>query len=178
MGSTPPTVEAHLSLTLRRSSCLDRSKSHRFYRRDMGRVAPRRHYVVRTHSHIRPQTIRPTQRRERSYSSSADPTSCTIPELVENLRDTGADLIVVHPDFLDKIAGVAGAAGIPLHRILLLDRPKSSSGELPYPLLGDLIAGFDANHEHFTERKLANGSAISKPAFYVISHGLSGMPKV
>ena len=97
---------------------------------------------------------------------------------MENLRDTDADLIVVHPDFLDKISGVAEAAGIPHHRILLLDRPNFSSGELPYPLLRDIISDFEADHEHFTERKLAAGSAISKPAFYVISHGLSGMPKV
>ena len=97
---------------------------------------------------------------------------------MENLRDTDADLIVVHPDFLDKISGVAEAAGIPHHRILLLDRPKSSSRELPYPLLRDLISQFESNDGHFTERKLAEGSAISKPAFYVISHGLSGMPKV
>ena len=97
---------------------------------------------------------------------------------MENLRDTDADLIVVHPDFLDKISGVAEAAGIPHHRIVLLDRPKSSSGELPYPLLRDLISEFEPDNEHFTERRLAEGSAISKPAFYVISHGLSGMPKV
>ena len=97
---------------------------------------------------------------------------------MEGLRDTAADLIVVHPDFVDKISGVAEAAGIPHHRILLLDRPKCSSGHLSYPLLRDLISEFEADHEHFTERKLADGSAISKPAFYVISHGLSGMPKV
>ena len=95
-----------------------------------------------------------------------------------NLRDTDADLIVVHPDFLDKIPGVAEAAGIPLHRILLLDRPRSWSGELPYPLLRDLVSEFETDREHFTERKTAEGSAISNPAFYVISHGLSGMPKV
>ena len=97
---------------------------------------------------------------------------------MENLRNTDTDLIVVHPDFLDKIAGVAEAAGIPLHRILLLDKPKSSSGDLPYPVLRELVSDFEDSHEHFTERKLADGSAISKPAFYVISHGLSGMPKV
>ena len=84
----------------------------------------------------------------------------------------------MHPDFLDKISGVAESAGIPRHRILLLDSPKTWSGELPYPLLRDLISDFEPNHEHFHERKLAEGSAITKPAFYVISHGLSGMPKV
>lgn len=110
--------------------------------------------------------------------SPADPTFSTTPDLVENLRDTDADLIVVHPDFLDKIAGVAEAADIPPHRILLLDKPKSFSGTLPYPLLRDLVSDFKDSHEGFTERKLADGSAISKPAFYVISHGLSGMPKV
>lgn len=97
---------------------------------------------------------------------------------MENLKDTDADLVVVHPDFLDKITGVAEAAGIPLHRILLLDTPKSFSGGLRYPLLRDLILDFKDDHEHFTERKLADGSAISKPAFYAISHGLSGMSKV
>jgi hypothetical protein len=96
---------------------------------------------------------------------------------VENLRDSDTDLIVVHPDFLDRIAGVAEAAGIPPHRILLLDSPKSSIDH-QYPLLRDLVSDFNDTHEHFTERKLADGSAISKPAFYVISHGLSGMPKV
>jgi hypothetical protein len=84
----------------------------------------------------------------------------------------------VHPDFLDKIAEVAEAAGIPPHRILLLDTPKSPGGHLPYPVLGDLVSDFKDSHEHFTERKLADGSAVFKPAFYVISHGLSGMPKV
>jgi len=85
----------------------------------------------------------------------------------------------VHPDFLDKIAEVAEAAGIPPHRILLLDTPKSPGGHLPYPaILGDLVSDFKDSHEHFTERKLADGSAVFKPAFYVISHGLSGMPKI
>jgi hypothetical protein len=84
----------------------------------------------------------------------------------------------VHPDFLDKISGVAEAAGIPPHRILLLDTPKSSDGNLPYPVLQDLVSDFEDSHEHFIERKLADGSAVLKPAFYVISHGLSGMPKV
>lgn len=97
---------------------------------------------------------------------------------MKNLRDTDADLIVVHPDFLDKIAEVAEAAGIPLHRILLLDKPKSSGGDLSYPVLRDLVSDFNDSYEHFTERKLVGGSAISKPAFYFISHGLSGMPKV
>lgn len=97
---------------------------------------------------------------------------------MENLRDTDTDLIVVHPDFLDKIAGVAEAAGIPLHRILLLDKPKSSNGDLLYPILRELVSDFEDSHEHFTERTLADGSAMSKPAFYVTSHGLSGMPKV
>ena len=84
----------------------------------------------------------------------------------------------MHPDFLDKISEVAEAAGIPPHRILLLDEPKASDGHLPYPVLGDLVSDFKDTHEHFTERKLAGGSAVFKPAFYVISHGLSGMPKV
>ena len=97
---------------------------------------------------------------------------------MENLRDADADLIVVHPDFLDRVARVAEAAGIPPHRILLLDKPKTSSGDLPYPVLRDLVSDFKDSYEHFTERKLADGSAITKPAFYVISHGLSGMPKV
>lgn len=97
---------------------------------------------------------------------------------MENLRDTGTDLIVVYPDFLDKIAGAVEAAGNPLRRISLLDKPKFSCGDFPYPVLRELISDFEDNHEHFTERKPADGSAISKPAFYVISRGLSGMPKV
>lgn len=95
-----------------------------------------------------------------------------------NLRDSDADLIVVHPDFLDKVTPVAEAAGIPLHRVLLLDRPKYSGSHLPYPVLWDFASDFEDTHEHFTERKLADGSAITKPAFYAVSHGLSGMPKV
>ena len=84
----------------------------------------------------------------------------------------------MHPDFLDKIAGVAEAAGISPQRILLLDKSNSLCGAVPYPVLWDLVSDFDDGHEHFTERKLADGSARSKPAFYVISHGLSGMQKV
>lgn len=84
----------------------------------------------------------------------------------------------MHPDFLDKISGVAEAAGIPPHRILLLDKSEPPNRDFPYPVLWDLVSDFEDSHEHFTERKLADGSAISKPAFYVISHGLSGMPKV
>lgn len=84
----------------------------------------------------------------------------------------------MHSAFLDKVARVAEAAGIPPHRILLLDSPDSSDGNTPYPILGDLVSDFEDSHEHFIERKLADGSAMSKPAFYVTSHGLSGMPKV
>lgn len=84
----------------------------------------------------------------------------------------------MHPDFLDKIAGVAEAAGISPQRILLLDKSNSLGGAVPYPVLRDLVSDFDDDYEHFTERKLADGSARSKPAFYAISHGLSGMPKV
>ena len=39
------------SLTLRLASCLDWSESYRFYCGDMGRVAPWRHNLVRTHSY-------------------------------------------------------------------------------------------------------------------------------
>ena len=107
-----------------------------------------------------------------------NPAFSTITELVETLRVTGTDLVVVHPDFLDKMAGVTEAAGIPPHRILLPDKPKPPGGYLPYPVLRELIPDFEASHEHFTERKLADGSAIPKPALYVISCGLSGILKV
>jgi len=73
----------------------------------------------------------------------------------------------VHPDFLDKIAGVTEVAGIPPHR-----KPKPPGGDLPYPVLRELFSDFDDSHEHFTERKLAGGSAIPEPAFCLISHGL------
>jgi len=95
--------------------------------------------------------------------------------VVETLRDTGTDLIVVHPDFLDE---VTEAAGIPPHRILLLDKPKSPGGDLSYPILWKLVSDFEDSREHFTERKLADGSAIPKLAFYLISYGLSGVSKV
>jgi hypothetical protein len=94
------------------------------------------------------------------------------------MRDSDVEFIIAHPDFFDKIAGVAEAAGIPLDRILLLDKPKTPGSHTPYPVLWDLVSEFEGRHENFIERKLADGSAISKPAFYFISHGLSGMPKV
>lgn len=94
------------------------------------------------------------------------------------MRDSDVELIIVHIDFFDKVAEVAEAAGIPLHRILLLDKSKTPCSHTPYPVLRDLVSEFEGRHENFTERKLADGSAISKPAFYFISHGLSGMPKV
>ena len=78
----------------------------------------------------------------------------------------------MHLDFLDKIAGVTEAAGIPPRRISFLDKPRSPGGDLPYPVLRESVSDFEDSHEHFTERKLADGFAISKPAFYVISHGL------
>jgi soluble P-type ATPase len=68
-------------------------------------------------------------------NSGPEITFSTIPELVENLRDTDADLIVVHPDFLGKIAGVAEAAGIPLHRIFLLDKSNLKSSEETFLIL-------------------------------------------
>ena len=74
---------------------------------------------------------------------------------METLRDTGTDPIVVHPDFLDE---VTEAAGIPPHRILLLDRPKS-----PDPVLRELVSDFEDSREHFTERKPTDGSAIPNP---------------
>lgn len=144
----------------------------------MGCIASRRDHVVRAHYASNFSSFCRPSGTDAPRSSSADPTFSTIPELVENLRDADADLIVVHPDFLDKIAGVAEAAGISPERILLLDKPHSLSGAVPYPVLWELVSDLDDGHEHFTERKLAGGSARSKPAFYVISHGLSGMPKV
>jgi len=84
----------------------------------------------------------------------------------------------VHPNFLDRIAGVTEVAGIPPHRILLLDKLKSPGGDPSYPVLRELFPDFEDNREHFTECKLADGSAIPKFAFYLISRGLSGMPKV
>jgi len=48
------------------------------------------------------------------------------------------------------------------HRILLLDNPRFSSGEIPCSLLRDLVSDFEASN--FAEGRLADGSAIQKPA--------------
>lgn len=108
------------------------------------------------------------------HFSSADPTFSKIPELVESPGDSDAEF---HPGFLDKVTAVTKDAGIQLHRVLLLDKPKYSSSHLPYPVPRDLASDFQDGDEHVTERGLTDGSAITKPAFYLISHCLSGRPK-
>lgn len=47
--TAPHAVRVRPSLTLLPSSCFDQPKSHRFHRRDVGCVAPRRYRVVRAH---------------------------------------------------------------------------------------------------------------------------------
>jgi 4-coumarate--CoA ligase len=113
-----------------------------------------------------------------SISRGANP-EFTSDELLYQLRETKASVMIVHPETLDAALSAAEAYGISPERIILFDGKSPSIHASNYPTVGDLVQqGLSKADPAFVERRLQPGEAKTKLAFLSFSSGTTGKPKV
>ncbi|GLB45474.1 putative AMP-binding enzyme [Lyophyllum shimeji] len=98
-------------------------------------------------------------------------------ELVYQLEQTKAALMIVHPDALDTARSAARATKFPSDKIVLLNTGTSSPGNVL--TVNTLIQqGLSIPKDQaFVERRLRPGEAKTKLAFLSFSSGTTGKPK-
>jgi 4-coumarate--CoA ligase len=105
----------------------------------------------------------------------------TSDELLYQLRETKASLMIVHPETLDTALSAAEAYGISPEHIVLFDGKSTSTHASSYHTVGDLVKQGLSKADptsSFVERILQPGEAKIKLAFLSFSSGTSGKPKV
>ncbi|KJA20114.1 hypothetical protein HYPSUDRAFT_43470 [Hypholoma sublateritium FD-334 SS-4] len=109
--------------------------------------------------------------------SGANP-DFTTNELLYQLQETKASLLIVHPDALPIAREAARAADLSPERIVLFDVEGTSAHvREQHETVSSLIAFGLRNKTHYTERKLAPGEGRTKLAFLSFSSGTTGRPK-
>ena len=87
-------------------------------------------------------------------------------------------LIVATPAILDVAVQAAKACGIPLERVVPIDKASGAPFGVSRSSVYDLIDIGMKKDNCFVERRLAPGEAKKKTAFYCFSSGTTGKPKV
>ncbi|CAA7269124.1 unnamed protein product [Cyclocybe aegerita] len=102
----------------------------------------------------------------------------TSSELLYQLQETKASVIIVHPDSLPIAVIAAREASLSKDRIILFDT-SSISKEMydSYGTVGRLLDLGLRNKKAYFERKLAPGEGRTKLAFLSFSSGTTGRPK-
>ncbi|RDB15263.1 4-coumarate--CoA ligase-like 7 [Hypsizygus marmoreus] len=100
-------------------------------------------------------------------------------ELVYQLEQTKASIIIVHPDSLETALAAAKTVGFPSERVVVFDRSSGSrSGIVDRLTIGDLVKqGLTTHDSPFVEKRLKPGEAKTKLAFLSFSSGTTGKPK-
>lgn len=142
--------------------------------RHLGRAQARGRDIVRGHSSAhwkRLLTDLPNPR-------GANP-DFTTNELLYQLQETKASVLIAHPDALPIAQEAARAAGLAPERIILFDVKGTPSHVLEqHETVSSLLAYGLRNKTQYTERKLAPGEGRTKLAFLSFSSGTTGRPKV
>ena len=120
-----------------------------------------------------------------THSSGANP-DFTTPELVYQLEQTSATLLVVHPDVKSVAYEAAAKVGLGKDRVLVFGRPgegKMDDTQMRPKAEGtcdveDVVRFGRGAKRTFVERKFAKGEAKKKLAFLSFSSGTTGRPKV
>jgi 4-coumarate--CoA ligase len=113
-----------------------------------------------------------------SISSGANP-DFTSDELLYQLQQTKASLMVVHPEALNTALSAAQAYGFSPERIILFDGKSPSAYAANHRTVEDVAnLGLSKPDSSFVERRLQPGEAKVKLAFLSFSSGTTGKPKV
>jgi long-subunit acyl-CoA synthetase (AMP-forming) len=99
----------------------------------------------------------------------------TVDELIHQLRLTKATVIIVHTLFLKNAIDACKEVGLPLERIVIIDR---ATYDAPHTTVEQLIQDGLSHCANFVERKLGAGEGKTKIAFLCLSSGTTGPPKV
>jgi 4-coumarate--CoA ligase len=100
-------------------------------------------------------------------------------ELLYQLKETKASVLLVHPDALETALAAARAADIPPDRIVIFDSTYSVHHRENHRTVGELInQGLARSEPSYIERTLKPGEAKTKLAFLSFSSGTTGKPKV
>lgn len=104
----------------------------------------------------------------------------TSSELLYQLKETKASVIIVHPDSLSIALAVAREAGLPLERIILFDDKQSQLNDIHHrhATVAALVEFGARNKTTYTEQILKPGEGKTKLALLSFSSGTTGRPKV
>ncbi|KAK2461344.1 hypothetical protein APHAL10511_006629 [Amanita phalloides] len=106
--------------------------------------------------------------------SGANP-GFTVDELLYQINETNARVLFVFPDCLEVARKAAHEAGMAPERLILFNTISQASAD--YTTVDDLVhLGLKAKHS-FVERKLKQGEARTKLAYFNFSSGTTGRPK-
>ncbi|TFK39014.1 phenylacetyl-CoA ligase [Crucibulum laeve] len=98
-------------------------------------------------------------------------------ELLYQLRETEASIIIVHPDALATALSAALEAGVSSERVVLFNAKESVPSNTTHETVNDLIELGLRSELAFVERRLRPGEAKTKLAFLSFSSGTTGKPK-
>jgi len=108
-----------------------------------------------------------------AISTNSNP-AYTVDELAHQLRLTKATTIIVHTQFLKNATDACKEIGLPLERIVIIDR---ATFDAPHTTVEQLIQDGLTHNANFVERKLGAGEGKTKIAFLCLSSGTTGPPK-
>lgn len=91
---------------------------------------------------------------------------------------TKPKLIIASQDQLEPAAQAARKLGIPLNRIVSMDKSNVTPQGVPRASVEELIAEGTKKDQKFFDRRYAPGEARTKTALYCFSSGTTGPPKV
>ncbi|KAF9561069.1 acetyl-CoA synthetase-like protein [Agrocybe pediades] len=99
-------------------------------------------------------------------------------ELLYQLQETKASVMIVHPDSLPIALQAAQQAGLPSERVVLFNT-KTITKEMynSHETVGSLLEFGLRNKTNYVERRLKPGEGKTKLAFYSFSSGTTGRPK-
>ncbi|KXS15982.1 acetyl-CoA synthetase-like protein [Gonapodya prolifera JEL478] len=104
----------------------------------------------------------------------------TTEELVHQLRDSGAKVLLTHPVAISVALGAANAVGIPNENILLFSRDESDVAQKAFPTIKELLSEWGAKRAKgsITLRNFKLGKdAKDRIAFLCYSSGTTGRSK-
>lgn len=100
-------------------------------------------------------------------------------ELVYQLKETKASVLIVHPDAVQTALAAAKAADISSDRVVVFDGTFPTKIPSNHRTVGNLISeGLKKPDPSFVERTLKSGEGRTKLAFLSFSSGTTGKPKV
>ncbi|KAF9465775.1 phenylacetyl-CoA ligase [Collybia nuda] len=99
-------------------------------------------------------------------------------ELLYQLKETKASVLIVHPDALDTALAAANDAGLDSDRVVVFDVTTPTQVTRKHRTVNELInEGLSGRERSYIERTLEPGEGRTKLAFLSFSSGTTGKPK-